>query len=109
MNIILNFILIPKYKAIGAVIATMFTEGTVTLLQIYYSRHFFKFNISTFFKALLSSIIMYIILLKVDNLYYKIILGIILYFFMLALLKEKVFFDTINDIKKFIKKLRGKL
>ena len=109
MNIILNFILIPKYKAIGAVIATMFTEGTVTLLQIYYSRHFFKFNISTFLKALLSSIVMYLILLKVGNLYLKIILGIISYIFFLVLLREKVFFSVLNDIKKFIKKLREKL
>lgn len=39
VNLILNLILIPKYNAIGASIATVFAELSVTAIQMWYVRH----------------------------------------------------------------------
>lgn len=44
-NLILNAILIPHYKAIGASIATITTQGLVIILTVMYCRKFFKFSV----------------------------------------------------------------
>ena len=38
VNFVLNLILIPKYSALGAVIATVSAESTIALIQLWYSR-----------------------------------------------------------------------
>lgn len=44
MNIILNLLLIPKYKAYGSAVASMITQFFVVVIQIYLSKKIFQFN-----------------------------------------------------------------
>jgi O-antigen/teichoic acid export membrane protein len=60
LNILINFILIPKYSLYGASIATVFTSSAALLLGFYFiSAHFYKLSIFRFIlKLAMSSIIM---------------------------------------------------
>ncbi|MFR4519808.1 MAG: flippase, partial [Fusobacterium sp.] len=62
INLVLNYILIKKYNAFGAVIATIITEGIVTIIQIYFSKDYFQVNLKTVLKSLISAVIMFLIL-----------------------------------------------
>ena len=44
VNIILNLILIPEHKALGATIASVITQGLTALLQVYYTHKIFNFG-----------------------------------------------------------------
>lgn len=88
INLILNFLLIPRFDAIGACLSTCVTEGLVLLIRFFYIRSFLDikkiFKISCYF--FFCSFIMYCLVsfIKIDNLFYdliiKIIVSIILYF-----------------------------
>jgi len=90
VNVVGNFILIPRYSYIGASIATIFTEGLVCLLAfnvIYkYLKIFPRFNI--FFKSILSSLLMGVILTLLFgwNLFLLIIIGGTVYFAVLYII-----------------------
>lgn len=113
VNLILNFILIKKYEAIGASIATVIAETTVVAIQFICVRNEIKFLeiIKLGLKNLIASIIMLIIAILIEKIMknqssYIIILvqvctGAIAYFAMLLILKDK-FLIEIKD--KFIKK-----
>lgn len=113
VNLILNFILIKRYEAIGASIATVIAETTVVAIQFICVRNEIKFLeiIKLGLKNLIASIIMLFIAILIEKIMknqssYIIILiqvctGIIAYFSMLLILKDK-FIIEIKD--KFIKK-----
>mgnify|MGYP002397506567 CR=1 FL=1 len=46
LNIILNFILIPKYQALGSAIASIFTQTLIAGIQIFISYRIFGFRIN---------------------------------------------------------------
>lgn len=46
LNVVLNFILIPTYKAYGAAIASLVTQGLTALAQVWLCKSFFKFNLN---------------------------------------------------------------
>lgn len=58
-NFLLNLILIPKYKAMGACIATISTQSLVIVLTVLYCRRFFKFSIPVKF---IQSLLFFIVL-----------------------------------------------
>ncbi|OOM80326.1 flippase [Clostridium sp. BL-8] len=99
VNVILNFILIPKYKAVGTCISTVIAEFSVTLIQYITLRN--NIDEKAFFfsviKYIISSTIMYIIV-KIIGIYMgaKIITtvtqgitGSIIYVIILGVLKEE--------------------
>ncbi len=45
LNVILNFVLIPKYHAYGATIATVFTQGLTAIVQVYIAYKLFNMNV----------------------------------------------------------------
>lgn len=106
INFVLNSILIPKYGVIGASIATVISEGTVTLVQLVLLRRFLKIK-SVFFKFLiylLNSIIMAIpvvaclIFIKFEIL--KLILGCLFgigIYFLLLLAEKNLFIKEILE------------
>lgn len=47
LNVVLNFILIPTYKAYGAAIASLVTQGLTALAQVWLCKSFFKLSINT--------------------------------------------------------------
>jgi O-antigen/teichoic acid export membrane protein len=50
VNLILNFILIPIYGALGAAVATIFTQGITSIVQVYFAFKQFKLSFSSSFK-----------------------------------------------------------
>lgn len=112
-NLILNFILIKRYEAVGASIATVIAETTVVIIQFICVRNEIKFLeiIKLGLKNLIASIIMLVIAILIEKILqnkssYIIILiqvcsGVIVYFAMLLILKDK-FIMEIKD--KLIKK-----
>lgn len=116
-NIIANCILIPKFEAIGAVIASVVSELLVLLIQVIYvmvikkELHAYAL-LSSFIKYILSSCIMAIcvILTKkiptptIVNLSTCIIVGIASYFTVLLLLKDSIVTGVFSIIIKKIKR-----
>ena len=114
INFIFNFILIPKFASVGAIIASFLGELVIVLIQMYYVRD--NINLKEFFKQsknyLIASLVMLTVIplgrfLKVSILNTIIITGTsaIIYFITLFILKD----DTlINIIKKFKDKIKSK-
>ena len=98
INVGLNYILIKKYNALGAVIATIITEGIVTIIQIYFSKDYFQVNLKTVLKSLISAVIMFLILKYINNLYLKIFLGGISYILLILFFKE----ENALEIRNFL-------
>ena len=98
INLVLNYILIKKYNAFGAVIATIITEVIVTIIQIYFSKDYFQVNLKTVLKSLISAVIMFLILKYINNLYLKIFLGGISYILLILFFKE----ENALEIRNFL-------
>ncbi len=83
VNIILNFLWIPKYSYMGATVSTIITEILVLILtvRIVYKYIDFKIKYIVLFKALISTIIMGLIIyfFPSQNLFIRIFIGIISY------------------------------
>lgn len=113
INLIFNFILIKHYQALGAVIATVIAELTVTLVQLYFIRD--KFNIFEIFKLsknyFVSSLIMFIIVFiigsimktRVAGIFTQAISGSIIYFVLLFVFKD----DLLREILKRLKIIKN--
>lgn len=111
MNVVINFILIPKYFAIGASIGSVSGELCILLLSMRYLKKTNQYNTKGFFKDiykyLVSGIAMLIVLLFVKriisyNLFGLLILvaiGAIVYAIMLILLKDEIVMEQLNNIK----------
>ena len=95
INLFINFLLIPKYEAIGASIGTLLAEMTVCFYQCYKVRKFIpiKTYASKSIPFILSGLLMFIIVFNVNldlsNMYFillmKIFLGVIIYFIILSI------------------------
>src|SRR5574344_2287042 len=112
-NLVLNFILIPRYAQNGAAVSTVIAEIGVTVTQIFLGLKFVpvKFFNKSHFLILVSAIIMFCFccfLQKISDiaiiqLGMVTILGALLYFLLLFLFKEPV---TIEFVKCFKKNMR---
>lgn len=108
INFILNFILIKCYKSYGAAIATVVAELTVTAVQCYFVRK--DFDLKEIFKSsinyIISSIIMMMVCIFIDKVMIgrmtviltQVIVGVITYFGVLFVLRDKFLLDTLNDV-----------
>lgn len=113
VNFVLNLILIHFYKSIGASIATVIAEFTVTIVQFYLIKEEFKvkevFKLS--YKYFIAAIIMFIISLIIGNLItndilaiiIQIISSIIIYFSILLIIKDNYFKNILIKIKEKLK------
>lgn len=109
INAILNFILINRFDSLGAVIATVIAEFTVTAVQFYFVRKEFSFKeIVKFSKNyILSSIIMFVICIIpgqfIENdkvlIIIQVMLGVITYICCLLILKDGFIYDFYNKYK----------
>jgi O-antigen/teichoic acid export membrane protein len=100
VNVIANLFLIPKYQAMGAVIATLIGEYTVSILEILFTLKYLNFLsiISELWKYLFSSIVMFIVLVglnlfHIDGVFLTILqllLGGGVYCICLIILKSKI-------------------
>lgn len=118
-NFILNLILIYKFKSYGAAIATLVAELIVMLIQFIYIRKDIniKDNLLLAKNYLLSSLIMLIVCIIIDKIVIdnligiilQVIIGIIVYFGILFIMKDKFFIEIVEQLlAKFkIKKIGG--
>ena len=118
INFTLNLILIRFYKSFGAAIATVVAELSVTTVQLYFVRKIF--NIKEVLKAsinyFISGIIMFIVCLLIDRIItsnivcisVQVLTGVIIYFGMLFILRDKFLLDLINNniLNRFKKGIR---
>lgn len=113
VNFILNLILIPKFSALGAVIATVSAELSIALIQLWYSREIVDTSwIKETYKYWISGIIMLIIVSFLGEGTYRnifilarqIIIGPIVYFGILIILKDNMIRNSFNLLKSKLKK-----
>lgn len=107
-NVILNFILIPKFSSIGAVIGTVFAELLIVLIEVIYITTKKHIKLSDIFnnicKYIISGIFMYIVLkiiannmeISILNTIIQIIFGVFIYCLGLLILKDDFFMSIIN-------------
>ncbi len=113
-NFVFNLILISYLKSIGAAIATVIAEFTVTGVQFYLIRK--EINIVNVikisYKYFIASIVMFVISLFVGSLIknnfisiiVQFLVSVIVYLSILYVMKDNLILEGINIIKKFIKK-----
>ncbi len=109
VNFIANMLLISKFGAIGASIGTVLAEGTVTGIQIFFTRKDFQWKniLKCGIHYLVLSIVFFVpcIMLKFfinDNILLitlQIIVGIVIYSVLLLLSKDKMIVEILNIIK----------
>ena len=107
VNLIFNLILIKYWKSIGASIATVIAEFTVTGVQLYFVRNEIKIKeiLKLSYKYFIASLIMFIWSLLVRNIFNNSILtictqvaiSIIVYFSILLFMKDKFLINAINE------------
>lgn len=69
VNITLNFILIPHYKAAGSAVSSLITQFITALLQVFLVQYLFKFKINYRFLASLGCFIFGAILINIASQY----------------------------------------
>ena len=114
INFVFNFILIGHYKALGAAISTVIAELSVTLIQIYFIRKDFRIKdiVGCSFNYFVASIVMFIVCFAIDvlieakliALIVQVSVGVLLYFAMLRVMKDKLFLELIGHLKRLVLK-----
>ena len=114
VNVILNFILIPTYKTVGASISSVIAEFLGLAIQLYFVRKIFKVIpvIKMINKYLISALVMFIVCFTINQIPVKsiyvliieIFFGTATYFLSLVLLKEQFMMNILKSVnKKFVK------
>ena len=113
VNLIANFLLIPKLHSIGAAIGTVLAEFFVMLYQTMAVRK--DLPILEYFKCILEffikSIIMFIIILLIKRLELSVIIKIIIQIFVGCItyfVLNIKYINSIISIKDFLKKVKGR-
>lgn len=112
VNFVINMILIPKYQAVGAAIGTVFAEFSVMLVQIIavIKEIDLKKYLKYFIRFIVSGLVMYILLISLDNLIFnkyiliavQVLLGILVYFTLnyKFILENIQYIPVLNKLKK---------
>lgn len=114
VNICLNLFLIPKLFSIGATIASVFAEASVTIMQFVFLsktkeirvRHVFYLSL----KYLLAGIILVVLLCGINavipynllGLVLVVVIGLFIYFLLLILFKDRATIDYLKGLKEKI-------
>ena len=103
MNLILNLILIPKYGFYGAAIATLISSYTCVIIQFTFLNRQMSMKellypiLKYFFMATVMAIVIYLISYKMDvsiiTTFIQIIIGMIVYFALCFIIKDKIFLE----------------
>jgi O-antigen/teichoic acid export membrane protein len=114
INFALNLVLIPLYKSKGAAISTIVGELTVALIQLYLSRKDLSVKelFKDFWKYILSGLAMFIVVklmnmntvFSVANLVLQIIVGGLVYFVSLLMLRSEINRYSIQVVTKRFKR-----
>ena len=115
INFSLNLLLIPHFLSIGAAVATVIAETSVTGVQVFFTRKDFKFGeiISSNKYYIISSLIMFVptyLLAKnlpsnIINTFICVAVGGLIYVGLLFVMKDETLFEAVDKIKgKLVKK-----
>lgn len=114
INLALNFALIYHHKALGATIATIVAEFSVTSIQLYFVRNdleidkilkaSLKYFVAGFVMFLMCALIGFIIQENTISLFTQVVVGAIVYFSTLIILKDEFVLNIINDY--FLKRIK---
>ena len=110
INFILNYILIIRFKSIGASIATVISQLAIDMIQMYQVRKEFNFRkiIKSSIKYIMASVIMgatciliYILMkASVKTMIVQIIVGAFVYAISLIALRDRFVFELLNKFKR---------
>lgn len=110
INFSINFVLIPKYGAFGAIVGTLVSELCVTVIQYVSVKK--TLSITIFNKSSLSyivgGILMYIVVVFIGNIMsanvisnvIQVICGVFVYFLVLVITKEDIVYRVIKRVMK---------
>ena len=115
IDIVLNFICIPRYGAFGAATATMISEGLILIIYLFMLQKFLKELrlVKSFIQFLFASSFMGIVVYFVNryfgtNILSKLIIptisGIFAYALVLYILRNDFFFEIVKTLKETIQK-----
>lgn len=115
VNFIFNYIMIPKYLQNGAAIGTVIAESIGVIMMLYFSRNILKEieffamkRLKYFIATIIMGIPVYIIILQnfgnILTIIYSIIVGVVVYFFTLFIMKEEYTQEGVKLLRKKIKK-----
>ena len=113
VNFVLNFILIRKFDAIGASVATVLAELAVTLVQCWFVRkqlHLWK-CLRSFFRYLLFGIVMFAIVRVCDrilpsgviSLVVMVVVGVLVYLLELVFTKDELLQRGLDMVMKKVR------
>ena len=122
VNLILNLILIPMYKSMGATIASVCAEIVILVLYVVFSKKYFntKMLLSVMWKYLLSAIIMFIggVLFNyliqgyefnnIVLLLLNVLIGAATYLIMICLLRTEFVKEGLKIFQGYIRKISGR-
>lgn len=118
LNLILNLILIPHLKSVGAVIGTLAAESLIAVLYIVFSNNYFSFGklFACIWKKIIAASIMLVYLLLIQNLQIKpifllviqLIGGATIYVVSLLALRDKDLVGVFEIVKQKIVQLKPK-
>lgn len=118
VNVILNYLLINLWGTIGAVISSVLAEFCILAVQLVYIRNEITVldMMKSSVKYLISSLIMFVIVLEITNLMevsifntcLEAMIGIVIYFVVLFILKDKFLKSIINQVVMNVKNRLGK-
>ena len=113
-NFITNLILIPNFKATGAMIASVFAEFLILIVQLIDIRKDIPIKIvyKDSIKYIISGVVMFIVIFNIGFILspsikttlIQILTGMVIYVIMLMILKDKMLYDNLNKIKKKVVK-----
>lgn len=116
-NAVINFLLIPRYGAVGAAAASVTAEIAVTIVMLIRSSFMFKLNLNKKFvlSIIVSTLIMTVVLVVTTNIVYSQTLNLIIiilsclmsYSMSLTITKNELALEVINKIKKLILSFRN--
>ena len=119
VNVILNLILIRKYASIGASIATVIAELSVTVTQFILVKKEIKFVdvVALAYKYLIAALVMFISSVTIGKnisndllaLLVQVFSSVLIYFSMLLILKDKLIYEGINMLKERLITLRKRV
>lgn len=118
VNFVLNYILIKKYGALGAAIASVCAESVVTIVQLYLAQNYV--DIIKILKSLaryvaLSLIMALLVVLAIGRVYnpiLKLLIGVLVggitYFVLLVICKDRLVLEVLKNLKNRRKETASK-
>ena len=116
INFVLNIVFIYLFKSVGATIASIIAEFSILIYQLIYIKKNSDFKISSLLsisiKYLISGVIMLFILIAIGKILESnmistllmILVGSVVYFVSLLILKDKFLINTLSDLKVKLKR-----